>query len=133
MTWTRVALDILGIPECIHERASDYHATFRLLTALVEGINYQYDPRLNENKLYYARDTLRQLSICSGGSVHSVIRSFVNTPLTYLPAHMQYEITHSWEARLSSRDLQRIRSEAPPTPEQSHPDRRFKCSLDGYR
>ena len=51
------------------------------------------------------------------------MRSFVNTPLTYLSAHMQYEITYSWEARLSARDLQRIRSEALPTPEQSRPDR----------
>ena len=65
------------------------------------------------------------MSIYSGGLVHSssVIRSFVNTPLTYLSVHTQYEITLSWEARLSSRDLQRIRSEAPPTPEQGHPDR----------
>ena len=58
MTWTRVALDILSIPECIHERDSDYDATSRLLTALVEGINYRYDPRLNESNLYYACDTL---------------------------------------------------------------------------
>ena len=49
MTWTRVALDILGIPEFIYERDSDYDATFRLLTALVEGItahSFNYRPRL---------------------------------------------------------------------------------------
>ena len=41
MTWARVALDTLGIPVSSHEGDSDYDVTFRLLTALVEGINYQ--------------------------------------------------------------------------------------------
>ena len=36
MIWTKVALDIIGIPS-LYARNSDYDATFRLLTALVQG------------------------------------------------------------------------------------------------
>ena len=121
MTCTRVALDILGIPRSSHHRDSDY-VTFRLLPVLVVGINCRYDPRQNESRLHYARDALRQLHSHSGGSVHSVIRSLLNTPLTYLPAHTQYEITRSWETRLSPSALQSTRAESPPTPAQGHPD-----------
>ena len=99
--------------------------TFRLLTVLVEGINCPDDPGRNEFRLHYARDAIRQLGIYSAGSVHSVIRSYVNTPLTYLPTHTLHEITRSWETRLSPSALQRIRAEAPPTPTQGHPD---QCS-----
>jgi len=37
MTWTRVALDIIGIPRSCYHRDSDYDVTFRLLTTLVDG------------------------------------------------------------------------------------------------
>ena len=99
------------------------NVTFRLLTVLVEGNNScQYDPHCNESTLHYARDALRLMDIYSGGSVHSVIRSYLNTPLTYLPAHMLREITRSWETRLSPGAVHRIRAEAPPTPVQGDPD-----------
>ena len=52
--------------------------------------------------------------------MHSAIILFVKTPPMYLPAHMQYEIMHEWEARLSTDDVQRTRSESPPTPVQQH-------------
>jgi hypothetical protein len=114
MTWTRVALDIIGIPRSSHHRDSDYDVTFRLLIVLVEGSNScQYDPRRNDARLHYARDALWLLGIYSGGSVHSAIRSYVNTPLTYLPTHTLREITQSWETRLSPTTMQHIRAEAP--------------------
>jgi len=78
---------------------------------------------MNERQLHYARDVLRQLNIYSGGPVHSVIKSFVRTPLARISTRMQREIIESWEARLTAGDLQHIRADAPPTPEQGHPDR----------